>query len=103
LIGALFVPIVIEFGRDLLAHEYMVQRALLDILNVVFFKHNTRTVELAALGALQSIAELVKDGESSENRLLGLQVLQSAMQRVEKDSLVRAIPYVMPFPNKKNN
>lgn len=92
LVGALFVPIVIDFGRELHLHDFVVQRDILDILNVVFFKQNTRTVELAALGALQSIAEVVKEGQCAENRLLALQILHTAINRVERDSLVRAIP-----------
>lgn len=92
LVGALFVPIVVEFGRELLLHDETVQRKILDILHAVFFKQNTRTVELAALGALQSVAEVVKDGENVENRLLALQILHTAVNRVAKDSLVRAVP-----------
>jgi len=92
LVGALFVPLIIELGRDLDVYDFMTQRTVLDILHVTFFKQNTRTVELSALGALQSIAEFVNKQGSSENRLLGLGILQIAIGRVEKDSLVRAIP-----------
>ena len=94
LVGALFVPIAIDFGRELLEkhHDYITKRLILDILNIVFFKHNTRNVELAALGALQSIAEFCRDGRKDENRLYGISILQMALGRLEKDSLVRVIP-----------
>lgn len=94
LVGAFFVPLVIDFGQELLStrHDYLTKRCLLDILNIVFFKHSVRTVELAALGALQSIAEFCRDGEADENRLYGISILQMAMNRLEKDSLVRAVP-----------
>jgi len=92
LVGALFVPLIIELGRDLDAYDFMTQRVVLDILYTTFFKQSTRPVELSALGALQSIAEFVSKNGSGENRLLGLGILQISLGRMEKDSLVRAIP-----------
>jgi len=92
LVGALFVPLVIELARDLGKYDFSTQRTVLDIMYTTFFKQSTRNVELSALGALQSIADFVSQDGSVENRLLGLGILQTAMGRVERDSLVRAVP-----------
>lgn len=107
LVGALVVPVIIDLASDLYVYNFSTQRALLDIMYATFFKQSTRTVELGALGALQSLAEYVertgkaafgragpeeeREG-SGENRLLAIGILQLAITRVDKDSLVRAIP-----------
>lgn len=38
LVGSLFVPVVIDFAQELKKHDVAVQRILLDILMVTFFK-----------------------------------------------------------------
>lgn len=107
LVGALFVPVIIDLASDLHEYDFTTQRVILDIMYTTFFKQSTRTVELGALGALQSVAEFVaKTGAalpesagsehvregSGENRLLAIAILQLAIGRVERDSLVRATP-----------
>ncbi|WVQ84347.1 hypothetical protein IAT38_006499 [Cryptococcus sp. DSM 104549] len=93
-VGSLFVPVVIDLGSELGSRDYLTQRILLDIMMVVFFKQNVRPVELASLSALQTIAEFVSTGECAENRLLALQVLQTAAVRMERESVIRAVPSV---------
>jgi len=94
LVGALFVPVVIDFFREFDKHDFLTQRCLLDIMMVTFFKHDVRTVELAALSALQSLAEFAAGNQSVENRLLAIQVVQTALSRMETHCLSRAVPYV---------
>nr|XP_019045323.1 hypothetical protein I302_05712 [Kwoniella bestiolae CBS 10118]OCF24253.1 hypothetical protein I302_05712 [Kwoniella bestiolae CBS 10118] len=94
LVGALFVPTIIDLGGELGKFEYLTQRTLLDILMVTFFKQNTRTVELAALSALQTLAQFVATTECAENRLLALQILQTAPVRMDRESVIRAVPSV---------
>ncbi|WWD18729.1 hypothetical protein CI109_103183 [Kwoniella shandongensis] len=94
LVGSLFVPVIIDFGNELGKYDYLTQRLILDILMVTFFKQNVRPVELAALSALQTLAEFVHTCECAENRLLALQVLQTAIVRVERESVIRAVPSV---------
>ncbi|WWC96533.1 hypothetical protein V866_003401 [Kwoniella sp. B9012] len=94
LVGALFVPIVIDLGSELGKFEYLTQRTLLDILMVTFFKQNVRTVELAALSSLQTLAQFVATTECAENRLLALQILQTAPVRMDRGSVIRAVPSV---------
>lgn len=38
LVGSLFVPVVIDFAQELKKYDVAVQRILLDILMVTFFK-----------------------------------------------------------------
>lgn len=92
LVGALFVPVVIHFFRELEKHDFLTQRCLLDILMVTFFKQDVRAAELAAVNALQSLAEFAAVDGINENRLLAIQILQTAMSRMEKDTLSRAVP-----------
>ncbi|KAK8858838.1 hypothetical protein IAR55_003068 [Kwoniella newhampshirensis] len=94
LIGSLFVPVVVEFGNELEKHDFLTQRVILDILMITFFKQNVRPVELAALSALQTLAEFVNKCECVENRLLALQILQTAVIRMDRESVIRAIPSV---------
>ncbi|OCF56840.1 hypothetical protein L486_05695 [Kwoniella mangroviensis CBS 10435] len=94
LVGALFVPIVIDLGSELGKFEYLTQRTLLDILMVTFFKQDVRTVELAALSSLQTLAQFVATTECTENRLLALQILQTAPVRMDRESVIRAVPSV---------
>jgi hypothetical protein len=107
LVGALFVPVIIDLAGDLHEYDFSTQRVLLDIMYATFFKQSTRTVELGALGALQSLAQFVENTAavppgrasverilegSGENRLLAIGSLQLALGRVDKESLIRAIP-----------
>ncbi|ORY30604.1 hypothetical protein BCR39DRAFT_529130 [Naematelia encephala] len=92
LVGSLFVPVVIDLSRELDKHDLLTQRHLLDIFMVTFYKQTVEPVELSALSTLQAIAEYVAGSECSENRLLGLQVIQTGMSRMEKASLARVIP-----------
>nr|XP_018262073.1 uncharacterized protein I303_05088 [Kwoniella dejecticola CBS 10117]OBR84231.1 hypothetical protein I303_05088 [Kwoniella dejecticola CBS 10117] len=94
LVGALFVPVVIDLGGELGKFEYLTQRVLLDILMVTFFKQNVRIVELAALSSLQTLAQFVATTECAENRLLALQILQTAPVRMDRESVIRAVPSV---------
>nr|XP_019013028.1 uncharacterized protein I206_02525 [Kwoniella pini CBS 10737]OCF51809.1 hypothetical protein I206_02525 [Kwoniella pini CBS 10737] len=93
-VGTLFVPIIIDLGGELGKFEYLTQRVLLDILMVTFFKQNVRTVELAALSSLQTLAQFVATSECAENRLLALQILQIAPVRMDRESVIRAVPSV---------
>ena len=92
LIGAMFVPAIIDLGRDLDKQNYTTQRIILDLLMIVFFKQTTKTGDLAAIGALHSLAEFVASGDCVENRLLAIQILQTAVGRMEMDSLARVTP-----------
>jgi hypothetical protein len=92
LVGALFVAIVINFATDLEKHDFVVQRCILDILLVVFFKHNVQPYELSALSTLQALAAFAGQQNSSENRLLALQILRTAQSRMPKDRFSRVLP-----------
>ena len=92
LIGTMFVPIVIDMGSQIEQHDTLAQRVLLDLIMVIFFKQSTRNVELAALGAMQTLADFVETADCVESRLLAIQILQTAMTRVERDSLARVVP-----------
>lgn len=92
LVGSLFVPVIVDFSRELEKHDFLTQRCLLDIFMVFFFKHDTRPVELAARAALQALAEFAANDASVENRLLAIQILQIAVSRMERESLSRAVP-----------
>ncbi|WRT68054.1 uncharacterized protein IL334_005029 [Kwoniella shivajii] len=94
LVGSLFVPVVIDLGSELGKFEYLTQRTILDSLMATFFKQNVRSVELAALSALQTLAQFVATTECAENRLLALQILQIAVVRMERESVIRAVPSV---------
>ncbi|WVF68781.1 hypothetical protein IAT40_003553 [Kwoniella sp. CBS 6097] len=94
LVGSIFVSIVVDLAGQLEKHNYLTQRTLLDILMVTFFKQNVRPIELSALSALQVIAQFVATTECAENRLLALQILQTAVGRMERESVVRAVPSV---------
>jgi hypothetical protein len=94
LVGSLFVPVVVDFGNELRKHDHMTQRCLLDILMVTFFKQEVRTVELAALGTLQTVADFVALPGSTENRLLALQIIQTAHSRMDDHSLLRVSPSI---------
>ena len=92
LVGSLFVPVVIDFGNELRKHDFLTQRCLLDLLHVTLYKQETKTVELAVLGTLQTVADYVSTPVSTENRLLALRILQIAIARVDHKSLVRVSP-----------
>lgn len=92
LVGSLFVPVVIDFAQELKKYDAAVQRILLDILMVTFFKQDVTRVELSTYSAVQKIADFVLTDECSENRLLALQVLQIAVAKVERDKIIRAVP-----------
>lgn len=93
LVGSLFVPGVVDFGNELRKHDYLTQRCLLDILHVTLYKQETRTVELAILGTLQTVADYASTPVSStENRLLALRVIQTAIARIDHKSLIRVSP-----------
>jgi hypothetical protein len=61
---------------------------------VTFFKQEVRTVELAALGTLQTVADFVALPGSTENRLLALQIIQTAYSRMDDHSLLRVSPSI---------
>lgn len=92
IVGALFVPVVIDFGNELRKHDYMTQRCLLDIIHVTIYKQELRTVELAVLGALQTIADYAAAPSSTENRLLALRILQTALSRIAATNMLRVTP-----------
>lgn len=92
LVGALFVSIVINFASDLGRLDFVVQRYILDILLVVYFKHNVQPYELSALSTLQTLATFAADTHPAENRLLALQVLQTAQAHMPKDRFSRVLP-----------
>ncbi|OCF37304.1 hypothetical protein I316_01213 [Kwoniella heveanensis BCC8398] len=94
LVGSIFVYTVVDLASQLEKHDYLTQRTLLDILMVTFFKQNVRPIELSALSALQVIAQFVATTECAENRLLALQILQTAVARMERESVIRAVPSV---------
>jgi len=95
LVGSLFVAVVIDFHRELDKHDFLTQRCILDILMVTFFKQDVRPVELAAVSALQGLAEFAAADGSVENRLLAIQILQTAVSRVGTEGLSRAVPLVV--------
>lgn len=43
---------------------------------------------------MQKVADFVLISECSENRLFALQILQTAVVKVERDKIIRAVPYV---------
>ncbi|OXG10991.1 hypothetical protein C366_06495 [Cryptococcus neoformans Tu401-1] len=92
LVGSLFVPVVIDFAQELKKYDVAVQRILLDILMVTFFKQDVTRVELSTYSAVQKVADFVLTGECSENRLLALQILQIAVTKIERDKIIRAVP-----------
>jgi hypothetical protein len=92
LVGSLFVPIVIGLAADLRKCDFAVQQCILDILLVIFFKHNVQPYELSALTTLQSLAAFAADAGSNENRLVALQVLRTAQTRMPKDRFSRVLP-----------
>lgn len=93
LVGTLFVPVIIDFGNELKRHDHPTQRQLLDVLHVTMHKQDTRPVELAALGALQTVADYAAAVDrSTENRLLALRVISTALSRMEAQSLLRISP-----------
>ena len=94
LVGALFVPVVINFGNELRKHDYLTQRCLLDILMVTFYKQDVKVVELAELGTLQTVADFVALSGSTENRLLAIQILQTAISRIDTHSFLRVSPSI---------
>jgi hypothetical protein len=94
LVGSLFVPVVINFGNELRKHDYLTQRCLLDILMVTIYKQDVKVVELAALGTLQTIADFVALPGSTENRLLAIQILQTAISRIDTRSFLRVSPSI---------
>jgi hypothetical protein len=94
LVGSLFVPVVVDFGNELRKHDFFTQRCLLDLLHVTLYKQETKTVELAIFGTLQTIADYVLAPVSNENRLLALRVIQTAMARIDHKSLVRVSPQI---------
>ncbi|WVQ73477.1 hypothetical protein IAR50_003049 [Cryptococcus sp. DSM 104548] len=91
-VGSLFVPMVLDFVDDLDTYDHLSQRLLLDILMVVFFKQNVNRVELAALTCVQQVADFVSINGCSENRLLAIQILQTAVEKVDRDKIIRAVP-----------
>lgn len=94
LVGALFVPVVIDFGNELRKHDYLTQRCLLDILMVTIYKQDVKVVELSALGTLQTVADFVALPGSTENRLLAIQILQTAVSRIDTHSFLRVSPSI---------
>lgn len=92
-VGSLFVPIVVEFANGLEMEEVLVQRYVLDILLVVYYKHNVQPVELQALGTLQTLATFAANRlQSIENRLLAVQILNTAENHMTKDRFSRVLP-----------
>lgn len=94
LVGSLFVPVVIDFANELRKHDYLAQKCLLDILMITFYKQDVKVVELAALGTLQTVADFVALSGSTENRLLAIQILQTAVSRIESHSFLRVSPTI---------
>jgi hypothetical protein len=94
LVGSLFVPVVIDFANELRKHDYLTQKCVLDILMITFYKQDVKVVELAALGTLQTVADFVALPGSSENRLLAIQILQTAISRIETHSFLRVSPTI---------
>ncbi|KIR32183.1 hypothetical protein I352_05415 [Cryptococcus deuterogattii MMRL2647] len=92
LVGSLLVPVVIDFAQELTKYDVVVQRSLLDILMVTFFKQDVTRVELSTYSAVQKVADFVLISECSENRLFALQILQTAVVKVERDKIIRAVP-----------
>lgn len=92
LVGSLFVPVVINYANVLLKHNFVIQRHILDILMVVFFKHHVEPLELAALSTLQVLAQYAADEKCAENRVLALQILQIAQSHMGKDRFTRVLP-----------
>lgn len=92
LVGALFVTVAIGFSRELPTFGYTEKRLVLDIIFAIFFKHSTAPIDLAALAAIQDIADFVATETNVDLRLLGLEIIQVASDRMIKDSITRAIP-----------
>ena len=86
------MPVATDLAHDLGKHDFLSEKCILDILMVIFFKQDVLPVELAALSALQSLAEFAHVKGSAENRLLAIQVLQMTVSRLGKDSMSRAVP-----------
>jgi hypothetical protein len=108
LVGSLFVPVTINYGNELRKHDHTVQRHLLDILMITFFKvcssfsdccapsqeqQDLRPVELASLGALQTIADFASsESATTLHRLLAIQIIQTAIGRLDSGMMLRAAP-----------
>ncbi|WVR06582.1 hypothetical protein IAU60_003614 [Kwoniella sp. DSM 27419] len=92
LVGALFVPVIMDLAGELAKRDFLTQKVLLDALMVTFFKQNVRPVELAALSTLQTLALFVVNEPCAENRLLALQILQTALVKMDRDNIARTIP-----------
>lgn len=92
LVGSIFVPVIIDFARELDRHDFLTQRCLLDIFMVTFFKQDVRSVELSAISAMRNIADFAAARGSVENRLLAIQIIQTAVSRLSKEMVTRAVP-----------
>ncbi|BEJ14085.1 hypothetical protein CspHIS471_0312590 [Cutaneotrichosporon sp. HIS471] len=84
LVGSLFVPVVIKFATVLQEWDFVVERHILDILLVVFFKHNVQAVQLQAADALRATAHYVSNATNAQNGILAIQVLRTAQERMNK-------------------
>ena len=91
LVGAPYLPVALTLIRDIeKALDHQTQRHLLSLAMVVFSKHSFTGMELAALGALQSVAEY--SSFPSDSRLLALQVLQVAYTTLGSSLIARVSP-----------
>jgi hypothetical protein len=55
-------------------------------------QQNLKSLGLAALSALDAVAGFCSKTENTENRLLGLAILQTGLKRIDKESMVRIVP-----------
>ncbi|GMK53787.1 hypothetical protein CspeluHIS016_0103730 [Cutaneotrichosporon spelunceum] len=92
LVGSLFVPVVIKFASVLHEWDFVVERHILDILLVVFFKHNVQAVQLQAIDALRATADYVSNVTNAQNGVLAIQVLRTAQERMSKSKFSHAVP-----------
>lgn len=109
LVGSLFVPAVIEFGVILRDESVLSQSCILDILLITFYKvsqilpiiytrantdhqQNIVPVLQPALKTLLDVALFIEREGSADNRISGLAVVQTALDRMKREDLVGVIP-----------
>jgi hypothetical protein len=95
LVGSHYVPVVLDFAKEMDLYDFSTQRMILDVLMITLFKHNVQTAELSALSCLQTLAEFAMKQGPVENRLIAIQILQTSMQRVQREPLNRVVPLVI--------
>ncbi|CAK9780474.1 hypothetical protein CC85DRAFT_283464 [Cutaneotrichosporon oleaginosum] len=92
LVGSLFVPVVIKFATVLHDWDFVVQRHILDILLVVFFKHNVRSVQLHTEDALRATSYYASTATNAQNGILAIQVLRTAQERMDRNKFSHVVP-----------